>query len=94
MTRLFEAGLLLTLCSFAASEARPFPGQEKPVFKNEGATMRLGLDGKVYVSSGTLFLRCNRDGGDPLAAPPGASVSNATANADGISTTLAAWLSF
>jgi len=57
---------------------------EKPVFKNEGATLRVGLDDKVYVSSGTLFIRCNRDGSEPVGAPPVATLSNATANPEGI----------
>jgi hypothetical protein len=84
MTRALRTAWILTWCCFTASEATSHPGQQKPVFKNEAATIRLGLDGRVYLSSGTLFLRCNRDGDDLVAAPPGSSVINATANADGI----------
>jgi hypothetical protein len=78
MTKFIWAGWLAILCSAASSQ------EQKPLFRNEGATLRVGLDDKVYVSSGTLFIRCNRDGSEPAGAPPGASLSNATANADGI----------
>jgi hypothetical protein len=84
MRRITWAGWIAILCSAVAGSEKPSRQEKKPVFKNEGSTLRLGLDGKVYVSSGTLFIRCNRDGSEPAGAPPGASLSNATANADGI----------
>jgi hypothetical protein len=80
MSRFAWAGWIVGLLWTAAASGQ----EQKAVFKNEGAALRVGLDDKVYVSSGSLFLRCNRDGSEPVGAPSVASMSNATANPEGI----------
>ena len=82
----------ICLATWILGSTDPLAQEQKLVFKNESATIRIGWDDKVYVSSGTLFLRCNRDGTDPVGAPPVAILSNATAGPTGI--TAAAYAHF
>jgi hypothetical protein len=57
---------------------------QKPTFHSDAATLRVGLDDRVYVSAEGLVLRCGRDGSDPAGAPAGGLIANATASPEGI----------
>ena len=76
-------GLALGVLAVSAISSGHAGENGKPAFKNENATITVGLDDKVYVSTGNLFIRCNRDGSEPAGSPPVASLSNVTASRQG-----------
>src|SRR5438105_3245497 len=80
MHRIARWAWIAALLSAGAGSAQ----EQKSAFRNDSATICVGLDDQVYVSGGTQFLRCKRDGSDAIAAPPGPALSNVTANAGGI----------
>jgi len=86
------AGIILfclVVCAAHAPAGEAAPAKPLPKFNTKIATMTVGRDGKVYMTSlgpgnQALVMRLNRDGTERICAQTGPISYNATANSQGV----------